>query len=195
MVEGNSALTQKKVIKPNGESVNASHLDKMKVTRNDQQHDQVAGSSSKSKVPQVGVATEIKFSDVYAVELIHYGLIHGSNISNARKCLSGHDSEITALQVHGFQRSKTVPSLRVLVAYTFGRKDLQTCQMWVNQINASLALEQGETKESSGFNPIESNTLKKYRMKEHKEIDKDTLNPKQAINEHISTSRNITGHC
>lgn len=48
--------------------------------------------------------------------------------------------------VHGFQRSKTLPSLRVLVAYTFGHKDLQTCQMWVNQINASLALEQGRPK-------------------------------------------------
>ncbi|CAB4270717.1 unnamed protein product [Prunus armeniaca] len=49
------------VIKPNGESVNASHLDKMKVTRNDQQHDQVAGSSSKSKVPQVGVSCNALF--------------------------------------------------------------------------------------------------------------------------------------
>ncbi|XP_008234502.1 PREDICTED: ceramide kinase [Prunus mume] len=92
------------------------------------------------------VATEIKFSDVYAVELIDYGLIHGSNISNARKCLSGHDSEIYRFTVHGFQRSKTLPSLRVLVAYTFGHQDLQTCQMWVNQINASLALEQGRPK-------------------------------------------------
>ncbi|CAL2243372.1 unnamed protein product [Prunus armeniaca] len=92
------------------------------------------------------VATEIKFSDVYAVELIDYGLIHGSNISNARKCLSGHYSEIYRFTVHGFQRSKTLPSLRVLVAYTFGHKDLQTCQMWVNQINASLALEQGRPK-------------------------------------------------
>ncbi|PQQ00104.1 ceramide kinase [Prunus yedoensis var. nudiflora] len=92
------------------------------------------------------VATEIKFSDVYAVELIDYGLIHGSNISNARKCLSCHDFEIYRFTVHGFQRSKTLPSLRVLVAYTFGHKDLQTCQMWVNQINASLALEQGRPK-------------------------------------------------
>lgn len=92
------------------------------------------------------VATEIKFSHVYAVELIDYGLIHGPNISNARKCLSGHDLEIYRFTVHGFQRSKALPSLRVLVAYTFGHNDLQTCQMWVNQINASLALEQGRPK-------------------------------------------------
>ncbi|PQQ21110.1 disease resistance protein RPS5-like [Prunus yedoensis var. nudiflora] len=46
---------------PNDESVNASHLDKMKETRNDQQHDQVAGSSSKSKVPQVGASCNALF--------------------------------------------------------------------------------------------------------------------------------------
>ncbi|KAH0981727.1 hypothetical protein GBA52_008904 [Prunus armeniaca] len=50
----NSELINVQVIKPNDESVKASHLDKMKETRNDQQDDQVAGSSSKSKVAQVG---------------------------------------------------------------------------------------------------------------------------------------------
>ncbi|KAK9913987.1 hypothetical protein M0R45_037786 [Rubus argutus] len=90
--------------------------------------------------------TEIKFSDVYSVELINHGLIRGSNVSNARRCLKGqHDSEIFRFTVHGFQRSKT-PSIWVLATYTFGHKDLHTCQMWVNQINASLDLEQGRPK-------------------------------------------------
>ncbi|KAL6277681.1 hypothetical protein ACE6H2_021282 [Prunus campanulata] len=48
---GNQRDSTYEVIKPNDKNVNASHLDKMKETRNDQQHDQVAGSSSKSKVP------------------------------------------------------------------------------------------------------------------------------------------------
>lgn len=117
--------------------------------------------------------TEIKFSDVYSVELINHGLIRGSNVSNARRCLKGqHDSEVCSIPflgyvlsfphsgmisivftlmqiyrftVHGFQRSKT-PSIWVLATYTFGHKDLHTCQMWVNQINASLDLEQGRPK-------------------------------------------------
>lgn len=53
--------------------------------------------------------------------------------------------QIYRFTVHGFQRSKT-PSIWVLAAYTFGHKDLHTCQMWVNQINASLDLEQGRPK-------------------------------------------------
>ncbi|KAM1368308.1 hypothetical protein PS1_001653 [Malus domestica] len=95
------------------------------------------------------VATEIKFSDAYSVELISHGLIHVPKVSNARRCLSGHhESEVQVYRftVHGFQQSKTLPSLRVLAAYTFGHSDLQTCQMWVDQINASLALEQGRPK-------------------------------------------------
>ncbi|XP_024190833.1 ceramide kinase isoform X2 [Rosa chinensis] len=91
--------------------------------------------------------TEIKFADVYAVELINYGVIHGSNVSNARKCLKGQRvSETYRFTVHGFQSSRTLPSVRVLATYTFGHKDLHICQIWVNQIKASLDLEQGRPK-------------------------------------------------
>ncbi|KAL6131809.1 hypothetical protein ACLB2K_070182 [Fragaria x ananassa] len=93
--------------------------------------------------------TDIKFSDVYAVELIGYGVIHGPNVSNARRCLKGHrehDSESYRFTVHGFQSSKTLPSVHVLATYTFGHKDLHICQMWVHQINASLDLQQGRPK-------------------------------------------------
>ncbi|KAM5557023.1 ceramide kinase [Rosa sericea] len=91
--------------------------------------------------------TEIKFADVYAVELINYGVIHGSNVSNARKCLKGQRvSEMYRFTVHGFQSSRTLPSVRVLATYTFGHKDLHICQIWVNQIKASLDLEQGRPK-------------------------------------------------
>lgn len=40
------------------------------------------------------VVTEIKFSDVFAVELIDYGLVHESNLPNAGKFLVGHDNEV-----------------------------------------------------------------------------------------------------
>lgn len=88
-------------------------------------------------------ATEIKLSDVYAVEFIDYGLVHESNLPNVGRCLVGNDHEMYRFTVHGFQRSKTQPSLWVLAVYTFCHKDMQTCQMWVNRINDSLNLELG----------------------------------------------------
>eukprot|EP00256_Glycine_max_P070221 XP_025984816.1 ceramide kinase isoform X2 [Glycine max] len=48
--------------------------------------------------------------------------------------------------VHGFIRSKTQPSQCILVEYTFGHKNLPRCQMWVNQLNASLKHEIGRPK-------------------------------------------------
>ena len=48
--------------------------------------------------------------------------------------------------VHGVRKSIMQPCLWVLVEYTFGHKDLQTCQIWVDRINASLNLEVGRPK-------------------------------------------------
>lgn len=95
------------------------------------------------------VATEIKFSDVYAVEFSNCSLMHGSDLSIAGKCFLSHGSvasEMFCFTVHGFQRSQSQPCLWVLAAYTFGHKDLQTCQMWVNQVNASLKMQIGRPK-------------------------------------------------
>ncbi|PON92408.1 NAD kinase/diacylglycerol kinase-like domain containing protein [Trema orientale] len=92
------------------------------------------------------VATEIKFSDVYAAESINYGIIHGSSLSSAGRYLLVHKSEMYRFSVHGFQRSKTQPSVWVLAVYTFGHKDIQTCQMWVNRINDAINLEVGRPK-------------------------------------------------
>ncbi|KAE8056828.1 hypothetical protein FH972_013565 [Carpinus fangiana] len=87
-------------------------------------------------------STEIKFSDVYAVEFINYGLAHESNLPSSGRCLV-HNDEMYRFTVHGVQRSTTQPSLWVPAVYTFGHKDLQTCLMWVNHTNASLNLELG----------------------------------------------------
>lgn len=92
------------------------------------------------------VATHIKFSDVYATEFANYGIIHGSSLRNTGRPLSGYSSEMYRFAVHGFERSKTLPSVWVLAVYTFGHKDQQTCQMWVNQINESLNMEVGKPK-------------------------------------------------
>ncbi|PRQ56512.1 putative ceramide kinase [Rosa chinensis] len=58
--------------------------------------------------------------------------------------------DIYRFTVHGFQSSRTLPSVPVLATYRFGHKDLHICQIWVNQINASLDLEQGMPKNLLG---------------------------------------------
>ncbi|TKY49846.1 Ceramide kinase [Spatholobus suberectus] len=93
------------------------------------------------------VATKIKFSDIYAVELNDCGSIHISNLPPAAECLLlGQDIKMYRFTVHGFVRSKNQPSQWNLAEYTFGHKNLQTCQMWVNQLNASLKHEVGRPK-------------------------------------------------
>lgn len=93
------------------------------------------------------VATEIKLSDIYAVELSDHGSIHISNFPPATECLLlGEEMEMYRFTVHGFTRSKNQPSQWILAEYTFGHKNLQTCQMWVNQLNASLRHEVGRPK-------------------------------------------------
>ncbi|KAF9603168.1 hypothetical protein IFM89_034501 [Coptis chinensis] len=83
--------------------------------------------------------TEINISDAYAVEFINWGLIHDSVLPNGGGCLLGRDSEMYRFTVHGYQKSKKQPSLCVLATYTFGHKDLQTCQAWVDQVDALIS--------------------------------------------------------
>ncbi|KAK6936852.1 Diacylglycerol kinase, catalytic domain [Dillenia turbinata] len=83
----------------------------------------------------------INFSDVYAVEFINWGLIHELTPQNASPCLPRRYSEMYHFTVHAFQRSKKQPSLWVPVAYTFAHEDLNTCQIWVNRIEAFLSRE------------------------------------------------------
>lgn len=95
------------------------------------------------------VPNEVKLSDVYAAELITKGAIYKSKLPKAGAVLLGlepYDSEMFRFTVHSFQKSKTQPNLWVLVVYTFGHKDLPTCEMWVNRVNASLNMEVGRPK-------------------------------------------------
>lgn len=90
------------------------------------------------------VASEIKLSDIYAVELIDNSSIHKSNLPRGtERTLSSHDRKMFHFTVHGFIKSKNQPSQWILAEYTFGHTNLQTCLMWVNQLNSSLKLEVG----------------------------------------------------
>ncbi|XP_077235358.1 diacylglycerol kinase family protein isoform X3 [Tasmannia lanceolata] len=92
------------------------------------------------------VESEIKFSNVYAVESINWGLIHEYILPSPGDCFLGHNSEMYRFVVHGFQKSKTRHSPWILSEYIFGHKDPQTCQTWVGQISASVRMEVGRPK-------------------------------------------------
>lgn len=84
----------------------------------------------------------IKISDVYAVEFVDWGTIHGFNPASARVCLLGHNnSEMYRFSVHTVQRSKNQPSLWIPSVYTFGHEDFNICGMWVNCITNFLNTE------------------------------------------------------
>lgn len=48
--------------------------------------------------------------------------------------------------IHCVQKSKTQPSLWTPAVYTFGHRDLRTCQMWVARINTFINMEAGRPK-------------------------------------------------
>ncbi|XP_010275379.1 PREDICTED: ceramide kinase-like isoform X2 [Nelumbo nucifera] len=101
------------------------------------------------------VETKIKFSNIYAVELINGGLVHKAVLPNSGGCLLGRGSKMYRFVVHGVQRSKTNCSLWVLATCTFGHTDLQTCQVWINRINDSINKEVGRPKNLLIFvNPL-----------------------------------------
>ncbi|KAF6146146.1 hypothetical protein GIB67_015584 [Kingdonia uniflora] len=84
---------------------------------------------------------EIKISDVYAVEFVNWGLIHETILPTAGGRLLGRNAEMYRFTVHGYQKSKNKRSLFVLASHTFGHKDLQTCQTWIDRIGTSISME------------------------------------------------------
>ncbi|XP_010442611.1 PREDICTED: ceramide kinase [Camelina sativa] len=90
--------------------------------------------------------TAIKFSDIYAVEFLNYGLLHSpkSGLRHAKDCFRERllvSQEMYRFTVHGFQSSAKEPCLWKLAEFTFGHMDLQTCQSWMDQLNYSLIKE------------------------------------------------------
>ncbi|CAN8244657.1 unnamed protein product [Cochlearia groenlandica] len=94
--------------------------------------------------------TEIKFSDIYAVEFDSYGLVLSpktGGLGHAKECFRERlfiAQEMYRFTVHGYQSSSTKePCLWKLSAFTFGHMDLQTCQSWMDHLNYSLIKQVG----------------------------------------------------
>ncbi|KAM7272807.1 hypothetical protein ACFE04_027471 [Oxalis oulophora] len=87
-------------------------------------------------------STEIRFSDMYAVEVTNYGVIHEPKLVIAgRHCIRHERYEMYRFTLHCVQSSKSQPSILVHVVYTFGHKDSLMCQIWANRIDTSLKME------------------------------------------------------
>ncbi|CAN4121771.1 unnamed protein product [Withania somnifera] len=78
--------------------------------------------------------TTLCFGDIYSTEFIDWGLVH-------KTAFLGHSFEMYRFTIRGVQKSKAQPSVLVPSSYTFGHKDSQTCQMWVNRINELLNMD------------------------------------------------------
>ncbi|XP_059316877.1 ceramide kinase isoform X3 [Lycium ferocissimum] len=78
--------------------------------------------------------TILCFSDIYSAEFSDWGLVHEA-------AFLGQSFEMYRFTIRGVQKSKTQPSVLVPSFYTFGHKDSQTCQMWVNRINDLLDMD------------------------------------------------------
>ncbi|RLM61734.1 ceramide kinase isoform X1 [Panicum miliaceum] len=81
--------------------------------------------------------SKIKFSDVYAVELLDKGLICGP--WNTRTAIQGKKNiEMHRFVVHGITRTRKRPSPWVHCEYIFGHKDLKTCKNWFERLMACI---------------------------------------------------------
>ncbi|CAL9208121.1 unnamed protein product [Musa hybrid cultivar] len=97
-----------------------------------------SGSSCLCMNYRLKTENRIEFSNVYAVELIDWGLIEDAN-RNSGSFFSGNKFEMYRFVVHGFHRGKTHGSPWTLCEYTFGHKDMHICQSWVERLIASTS--------------------------------------------------------
>lgn len=103
---------------------------------------------------QLETETEIRFSDVYAVEFTGLGLINARSRNDGSTVLSDRN-EVYRFVVHGFRRGNSGTSPFTLASYIFGHKDLKSCRAWFQQINICVELEVGRPKNLMVFvNPI-----------------------------------------
>uniref|UniRef100_A0A0D9VJ29 Ceramide kinase n=1 Tax=Leersia perrieri TaxID=77586 RepID=A0A0D9VJ29_9ORYZ len=87
----------------------------------------------------------LKFSDVYAVELLDVGPMCGP--WNTRTVVQPkRNTEMNRFVIHAITRSRKRPSPWVPCEYIFGHKDLKTCKTWVEHINACINKEQDRPK-------------------------------------------------
>ncbi|KAH7659367.1 ceramide kinase protein [Dioscorea alata] len=90
---------------------------------------------------------EIKYSDIYAIECIGWGLIHDFTAS-VGGLISGRNLEMFRFVVHSYykQGASHAPGPWILSEYMFGHNDLKTCQAWAEQLNSIIQMEIGRPK-------------------------------------------------
>jgi ceramide kinase len=100
-------------------------------------HPELVSSCWSSITLQPKLDNKIKFSDVYAVELLDKGLICGP--WNTRTAIQGKKNiEMHRFVVHGITRTRKRPSPWVPCEYIFGHKDLKTCKNWFERLMACI---------------------------------------------------------
>uniref|UniRef100_A0A0E0K350 Ceramide kinase n=1 Tax=Oryza punctata TaxID=4537 RepID=A0A0E0K350_ORYPU len=103
-------------------------------------HQEVSSSCWSSIIVQPKLDIKLKFSDVYAVELLEVGPVCGP--WNTRAAVQGkRNAEMNRFVIHAIARSRKRPSPWVPCEYIFGHKDLKTCKTWVEHMNACIKKE------------------------------------------------------
>ncbi|XP_052143539.1 ceramide kinase isoform X3 [Oryza glaberrima] len=94
---------------------------------------------------QPKLESKLKFSDVYAVELLEVGPV--CEPWNARATVQGKiNTEMNRFVIHTVTRPRKRPSPWVPCEYIFGHKDQQTCKTWVEHIKTCINKEQDRPK-------------------------------------------------
>lgn len=108
-------------------------------------HQEVSSSCWSSIIMQPKLESKLKFSDVYAVELLEVGPV--CEPWNARATVQGKiNTEMNRFVIHTVTRPRKRPSPWVPCEYIFGHKDQQTCKTWVEHIKTCINKEQDRPK-------------------------------------------------
>ncbi|XP_006648902.1 ceramide kinase [Oryza brachyantha] len=108
-------------------------------------HQEVSSSCLSSIRMQPKLENKLKFSDVYAVELLDVGPLYGP--WNTKAVVQGkRNTEMNRFVIHSITRSRKRPSPWVPCEYIFGHKDLRTCKTWVEHMNVCISKEQDRPK-------------------------------------------------
>uniref|UniRef100_K3YQY0 Ceramide kinase n=1 Tax=Setaria italica TaxID=4555 RepID=K3YQY0_SETIT len=100
-------------------------------------HPELFSSCWSSITMQPKLDNKIKFSDVYAIELLDKGPICGP--WNTRTAIQGKKNiEMHRFVVHGITRTRKRPSPLVPCEYIFGHGDLKTCKIWFDRLMACI---------------------------------------------------------
>ncbi|CAN6232718.1 unnamed protein product [Urochloa humidicola] len=100
-------------------------------------HPELVSSCWSSITLQPKLDNKIKFSDVYAIELLDKGPICGP--WNTRTAIQGKKNiEMQRFVIHGITRTRKRLPTWVPCEYIFGHKDLKTCKNWFERLMACI---------------------------------------------------------